>query len=118
VSRRGANRDVQFRVVVLNPARAELHLFHPVRHDLAAEAETTLWAALPQLMHAARNSVIGSVSIRHDPMDAIEDVLFSEPVDEIFLDVPHHRFASLLHQDLQHRLAHFNIPVTVIRQVS
>ena len=30
---------MQFRLVVLNPARAELHLLHPERHDKAAEAE-------------------------------------------------------------------------------
>jgi hypothetical protein len=114
--RRGENRDVQFRLVVLNPARAELHLFHPERRDLAAEAEITLRAALPQLQHAARGPVIGSVSIRHDPMDAIEEVLLNEPVDEIILDLPQHRVTSLLHQDLEHRLAHFKVPVTTIRQ--
>ncbi len=44
-------------------------------------------------------------------MDAIEETLFSEPVDEIMLDVPPHHLASWLHQDLEHRLKHFQIPV-------
>jgi hypothetical protein len=113
---RGANRDVQFRLIVLNPARAELHPLHPERHDRVAEAEITLRAALPQLEHAARGPVIGSVSIRHDPMDAIEEILLSEPVDEILLDVQQRRVASLLHQDLEHRLARYQVPVTAIRQ--
>jgi len=115
IRQRAEAGDAQFRLVVLNPARAELHPLHPERHDRAAEAETTLRAALPQLEVAARGPVIGSVSVRHDPMDAIEEVLFSEPVDEIILDVPPHHLSSWLHQDLAHRLAHFEIPVVTLR---
>jgi hypothetical protein len=115
IRHRAENGDVKFRLMVLNPARAELHLLHPERHDKAAEAETVLRSALPQLELAAHAPVIGSVSVRHDPMDAIEEVLFSEPVDEIMLDVPPHHLSSWLHQDLQHRLAHFDIPVLTIR---
>ena len=115
IRRRAESGDAQFRLVVLNPARAELHPLHPERHDRAAEAEETLRSALPQLETAARASVIGSVSVRHDPMDAIEEILFSEPVDEIILDVPPHHLSSWLHQDLAHRLAHFEIPVVTLR---
>ena len=70
-----------------NPARAELHLLHPERHDKAEEAEQVLRAMLPDLEQAAGGRVIGSVSVRHDPMDAIEETLFTEPIDEIILDV-------------------------------
>jgi hypothetical protein len=115
IRHRAENGDVQFRLIVLNPARAELHPLHPERHDMAAQAETVLRSALPQLELAAHAPVIGSVSVRHDPMDAIEETLFSEPVDEIILDVPPHHFSSWLHQDLEHRLAHFKIPVVTIR---
>jgi hypothetical protein len=115
IAHRAETGDVQFRLIVLNPARAELHPLHPERHDLALAAEVTLWSALPQLEAAAHAPVIGSVSVRHDPMDAIEETLFSEPVDEILLDVPPHHLSSWLHQDLEHRLAHFKIPVTSIR---
>ncbi len=118
IRHRAENGDVQFRLIVLNPARAELHPLHPERHDKAAEAETILAAALPKLELAAHAPVIGSVSVRHDPMDAIEETLFSEPVDEIILDVPPHHFSSWLHQDLEHRLAHFKIPIVTIRHES
>ena len=107
--------DVQFRLVVLNPAAAEVHLLHPERHDKAAQAEEVLRMTLPALEAAAGAQVIGSVSVRHDPMDAIEETLFSEPVDEILLDVPSHHLSSWLHQDLEHRLAHWEIPVVTIR---
>jgi hypothetical protein len=115
IRHRAESGDVKFRLMVLNPARAELHLLHPERHDKAAEAESVLRSALPQLELAAHAPVIGSVSVRHDPMDAIEEILFSEPVDEIILDVPAHHLSSWLHQDLEHRLVHFQVPVTTIR---
>jgi hypothetical protein len=111
---RAATGPVRFRVVVPNPARAELHLLHPERHDKTAEAEHVLHEALSALETAAGGRVLGSVSVRHDPMDAIEEILFSEPIDEIFLSVAAHGFSTRLHQDLAHRLHHFGIPVTVV----
>jgi hypothetical protein len=91
---RAESGDVQFRLIVLNPARAELHPLHPERHDKATEAETALRSALPRLELAVHAPVIGSVSVRHDPMDAVEETIFSEPVDEIILDVPPHHVSS------------------------
>lgn len=48
-------------------------------------------------------------------MDAVEETLFSGPIDEIVLSVPAHHRATVLHQDLQHRLQHFHLPVTVVQ---
>ncbi|MBW8752232.1 MAG: hypothetical protein JF565_12530, partial [Propionibacteriales bacterium] len=112
IRHRAETGDVQFRVIVLNPARAEIHLLHPERHDKAREAEQTLLRALPTLEATAGGPVIGSVSVRNDPMDAVEETLFNEPIDEIILSVPTHHLASVLHQDLQHRLQHFGLPIT------
>ena len=111
---RAEQGPAQFRVVVPNPAAAELHLLHPERHEKADEAELVLLSALPAIEDAAGGRVIGSVSIRHDPMDAIEEVLASEPVDEIILSVVGHGFSRWLHQDLPHRLRHFGLPVTTV----
>lgn len=115
IRRRAEARDAQFRLVVINPARSEVHLLHPERHDRAAAAEQVLRDAIPALEAAAGATVIGSVSVRHDPMDAIEETMFDEPIDEILVDVPTRHLASLLHQDLEHRLAHLHIPVVTIR---
>jgi hypothetical protein len=112
--RRASSGEVQFRLVVLNPARAELHLLHPERHDKAAAAERLLHETRPALEAAVGGRVIGSVSVRHDPMDAVEETVFSEPVDEIVLAVPGHHVSSWLHQDLKHRLGHLGIPITVV----
>jgi hypothetical protein len=115
IGRRAQEGDVQFRIIVLNPARAELHLLHPERHDKASEAEEVLRRALPALEGAAGGPVIGSVSVRHDPMDAIEETIYSEPIDEIMLaPLPVHHVSTWLHQDLQHRLSPHDIPITVV----
>lgn len=106
----------QFRVVVPNPARAELHPLHPERHERAREAETVLRQALPALEAAAGGPVIGSVSVRHDPMDAVEETLFAEPIDEIMLHLAPHGLAHRLHQDLSDRLQHFGLPIQVVPQ--
>lgn len=115
IGQRAVTDDAQFRVVVVNPARAEVHLLHPERHDKASEAEKVLLRSLPDLESAAGGPVIGSVSVRHDPMDAIEETIFSEPIDEIMVAVPAHHLPTVLHQDLQHRLQHFGLPVTVVK---
>jgi hypothetical protein len=111
---RAARGPTQFRVVVPNPAAAEIHLLHPERHEKAAWAERILRAAMPELEAAAGGPVIGTVSVRHDPMDALEDVLLNEPIDEIILSVTTHTIARWLHQDLQARLKHFGLPVTTV----
>jgi hypothetical protein len=118
IRQRAETHDVRFRLVVLNPARAEVHLLHPERHDKAWEAEAVLLDTVPTLERETGARVIGSVSVRHDPMDAIEETLFNEPIDEIVIDVPTHRFSSLLHQDLEHRLAHHHIPVVTLHHDS
>ncbi len=112
--RRARAGDVQFRVVVPNPARAEVHLLHPERHEKAREAEVVLRRALPLLEHAAGGAVIGSVSVRHDPVDAVEEILFGEPVDEIMVAVAPHGLAAHLPVDLARRWHHWGMPVTVV----
>ena len=111
---RSLHGGVQFRLVVLNPAHAEVHLLHPERHEKAAAAEAILRRVVPQIEEATGASVIGSVSIRHDPMDAIEATMEHEPVDEIMLALPQHHFATWLHQDLAHRLGHWGLPVHTV----
>ena len=111
---RAARGTVQFRVLVPNPARAEVHLLHPERHDKAAEAERVLRLALPAFEEAAGNHVIGSVSIRHDSFDAIEEMMLNEPVDEIILSLAPHEISRWLHLDLPHRLAHLDLPVLTV----
>jgi len=111
---RAAKGPAQFRVVVPNPAKAEYHLLHPQRHDKAAEAELVLMTALPAFEEAAGGPVIGTVSIRHDPYEAVEEIMLSEPVEEIIVSIAPQHLSRWLHVDLPHRLRHFNLPVTTL----
>ena len=98
-----------------NPAPAEWHPFHPERRDKVEEAERVLLRALPRVQDAADGAVRGRVSIRHDPMAAIEEMLLDEPFDEIVLSVaPHPR--RWLHPDLARRVARLGLPVTVVHE--
>jgi hypothetical protein len=114
IRERAARGPTRFRVVVPNPARAELHLLHPERHDKAIEAEDVLHDAMPAIVTAAGGPIVGSVSVRHDLIDVVEEILFSEPIDEIILSIVPHGMKSWLHQDLGHRLGHFHLPVTTV----
>lgn len=111
---RAATSPAQFRVLVPNPARAEVHLLHPERHEQAAAAEQTLRSALPAIEDAAGGHVVGSVSVQHDPIDAVESTLAAEPLDEIMLALDEHGLSVRLHQDVAHRLGHLGIPITVV----
>jgi hypothetical protein len=111
---RAQDGSTQFRLLVPNPAAAELHPLHPERRDKAEAAERVLADAIPELEKAAGASVIGSVSIRHDAMDAIEETLADEPIDEIILSTRPHNLERWLHIDLPHRVAHLGLPLTTV----
>src|SRR4051795_1707666 len=85
IRKRVAHGPIHARVLVPNPAPAEWHPRHPERHDKVDEARRVLEAALPPVEEAVGGAVGGYVSIRHDPMDAIEETLHDEPFDELII---------------------------------
>src|SRR4051794_41040600 len=82
---RANGTDLQTRVLVPNPAPAEWHPTHPERHAKAQEAQRVLDAALPAVREAVGGPVDGFVSTRHDPMDAIEELLHDDSADEVII---------------------------------
>jgi hypothetical protein len=111
---RAARDPAEFHILVPNPAAAEWNPTHPERHPKIAEAELVVQAALPSIEEAAGHAVTASVSIRHDPMDAIEETLRAAPFDEIILATAPHNIQRWLHVDLAHRVAHLGLPVTSV----
>lgn len=106
---RAVRGPAKFRVLVPNPASAEWHPFHPERHDKADEAERMLLRALPVIQDAVDDAVRGRVSVRHDPLTAIEEMLHDEPFDEIVLAL------SSKHADrIARRVRHLGLPVTCV----
>ena len=53
--------------------------------------------------------------MRHDPHPAVEEVLASEPVDEIVIDLTESGMTRTLHLDLPHLLKHLDLPFTRIQ---
>ena len=111
---RAARGPSWFQILVPNPAPAEWHPGHPERHEKVAEAERELTRALPAIEAAAGRPVDGAVSLRHDPMDAIEETIHNGQFDEIILSSVPHRISGWLRVDLPHRVTHLGLPVTTI----
>jgi hypothetical protein len=78
------------------------------------DGEQVLTLALPLLEEAGHRPVTGSVSARHDPMDAIEETLHDGDFDEIILSTLPRSVSRWLHIDLPRRVAHLGLPVTTV----
>src|SRR4051812_2284822 len=103
---RALRSPVGFELLVPNPGPAEWSATHPERHKHADEAKHVLTNALPSIQDAVGAAVRGDVSIRHDPMDAIEEALRSGDYGEIIVAMVPHGPLAWLHLDLPHRIAH------------
>jgi hypothetical protein len=85
-----------------------------VQHPNVSEGEQVLALALPLLEEATASPVDGSVSPRHDPMDAIEEAVYAGDFDEIILSTLPRRVSRWMHIDLPRRVAHLGLPVTTV----
>jgi hypothetical protein len=113
VRARAARGPARFHLLIPNPAdHAELTDTERERHH--AEGERLLQLALPLIEEAAGTMVEGSVSIRHDPMDAIEETLRDGDFDEVIVSTLPHGISQWLHADLPGRIAHLGLPVTAV----
>jgi uncharacterized membrane-anchored protein len=111
INERAASGPAHIHLVVTNPAEHEIS----ERHQQAARvAEVDVNQAVTALREQTSADIVGSVSIRHDPMDAVEESLQRESVDEILVSVEHHRVAHALHQDLEDRLGKRGVPVVAV----
>ena len=54
------------------------------------------------------------MSIRHDPMDAIEETLHDGDFHEVIVSTLPHGISRWLHADLPRRIAHLGLPVTTV----
>jgi len=102
----------EFHLLVPAPHPTLLH--HEVSPPGVTEGEQVLALALPLLAEATGRIVDGSVSRRHDPMDAIEETLYNADYDEIILSTLPRAVSRWLHIDLPSRVAHLGLPVTTV----
>jgi uncharacterized membrane-anchored protein len=105
------------------PAAFHLLVPNPAEHAEVTEAERkhavedgrhVLALALPLFDRAGAAAADGTVSTRHDPMDAIEETLQGGDFDEIILSTLPRSVSRWLHVDLPSRVAHLGVPVTVV----
>jgi hypothetical protein len=108
-----ARGPARFHLLVPNPG---LGGWRPsdTSHPDVTEGEQVLALALPLIEEAAGAPVTGSVSKRHDPMDAIEEALHDGDYDEIILSTLPRSVSRWLHVDLPRRVAHLGLPVTTV----
>jgi uncharacterized membrane-anchored protein len=113
IRRRAALGAARFHLLVPNPA-GHAELTEAVRLEKHTEGEHVLALALPLIDQAAGGEADGSVSIRHDPMDAIEEALDGTDFHEIILSTLPPSISRWLHADLPHRVAHLGLPLTTV----
>ena len=84
------------------------------REHRQADGERMLELALPVIQDAAGGAAEGSVSYRHDPMDAIEEALHDGEFHEIILSTLPHSVSQLAPRRPAHRVSHLGVPVTTV----
>jgi hypothetical protein len=115
VRERAARGPARFHLLVPNPAHPNLRHPSEVTHPDVTEGEQVLALALPLIEEACGGRPTdGSVSPRHNPMDAIEETLHEQDFDEIILSTLPHAVSRWLHLDLPHRVAHLGLPLTTV----
>jgi hypothetical protein len=113
IRQRVARGPASFHLLVPNPAE-HAELTDAERNRKHTEGEHVLALALPLIDQAAGGEAEGSVSTRHDPMDAIEEALDGSDFHEIILSTLPPSISRWLHTDLPHRVAHLGLPLTTV----
>jgi hypothetical protein len=113
IRERAKRGPARFHLLVPNPHHASWRPSE-LAHPDVTEGEQVLALALPLIEAAIEGPVDGSVSPRHDPMDAIEEALHDGDFDEIILSTLPRGVSSWLHLDLPHRVAHLGLPLTTV----
>ncbi len=110
---RAAEGPAGFHLLVPNPAD-HAEVTEAERDKAHTEGDHVLALALPLIDQAAGEHATGSVSIRHDPMDAIEETLHDGDFHEIILSTLPRSVSRWLHIDLPSRVEHLGVPVTTV----
>jgi uncharacterized membrane-anchored protein len=113
VRARVARGPATFHLLVPNQA-AHAEITDAERHRHHEDGEHVLELALPLIEQAAGRSIEGSVSVRHDPFDAIEELVHDGEFNEIIISTLPHHISRWLHADLPRRVERLGLPVTTI----
>ena len=70
--------------------------------------------ALPLIEEAAGRPTDGAVSVRHDPLDAIEEIVHDGDFHEIIISTLPQHSSRWLHANLPRRAVELGLPVTTV----
>jgi hypothetical protein len=113
IRRRAAQGAASFHLLVPNPA-AHAEITDTERHRHHQDGEHILALALPLIRAAAGRPTEGSVSVRHDPLDAIEETVHEGEFHEIIISTLPQHVSRWLDTNLPSRLEHLGLPVTTV----
>jgi hypothetical protein len=114
IRERAARGPAWFHLLVPDPSPADWRPGHADRRQRITAGERVLAHAVALIEEAARRPTDGSVSTRHDPMDAIEEAVHDGDFDEIILSTLPLGVSRWLRVDLPRRVAHLGLPVTTV----
>jgi uncharacterized membrane-anchored protein len=117
VKERAAAGAASFHLLVPNPAE-HAEITDAERHRRHEEGEHVLELALPLMEAAAGRPVESSVSHRHDPYDAIEEIVHDGEFHEVIISTLPPHVSRWLRNDLPRRVAHLGLPVTTVTAVA
>ena len=110
---RAAHGAASFHLLVPNPAQ-HAEITDAERHRHHEDGAHVLELALPLIEQAAGRPTEGSVSVRHDPFDAIEEIVHDGDFHEIIISTLPKHVSRWLHANLPHRVEHLGLPVTTV----
>lgn len=116
IRERAARGAASFYLLVPNPAE-HAEVTDAERHRAHEEGEHVLELALPLIEEASGRPTEGAVSVRHDPLDAIEEIVHDGDFHEIIISTLPSNISRWLHTNLPHRAEHLGLPVTTVTAV-
>ena len=117
IRERSARGAASFHLLVPSPAE-HAEITDSERHRRHEEGEHVLELALPLIERAAERPTEGSVSVRHDPFDAIEEIVHDGEFHEIIISTLPRHVSRWLHADLPRRVEHLGLPVTTVTAIA
>ncbi len=103
-----------FHLLVPNPAE-HAEITDAERQRRHEDGQHMLELALPLIEQAAGRRAEGSVSPRHDPLDAIEEIIHDGDFHEIIISTLPHHISRWLRNELPARVEHnLGLPVTTV----
>ncbi|MDX6469863.1 MAG: hypothetical protein QOF75_1666 [Gaiellaceae bacterium] len=113
---RAARGAASFHLLVPNPSE-HAEITDAERQRRHEDGEHVLALALPLIEQAAGLPTDGTVSVRHDPLDAIEEIVHDGDFHEIIISTLPQHVSRWLHSDLPRRAEHLGLPVTTVTAV-